>query len=528
MAIRAVEQGQEKNAASASEAFDVDKRTLYRRVSGSAVSRSMAHEGQQRLTGPEEKAVVKWCFDQDDRGFPPKLSMVRDMGLHLERKRLGKVSDAFGKNWMSRFLKRHPNLAVKLSTQLERQRAYAKDPRLIQDYFAKLSGVIRQYGLKADQIFNMDEKGFVMGLAARAKVLCRRGRRNPHVTHDGKRELITVIEMICGNGSVLSPFIINKGAGHYLGWYSNLSEENKDYQFSYSAKGWTDDKLALEWLEKVFEPESGVICSGQPRLLVFDGHGSHITYQFVSYCLSHNILLLCLPSHSTHLLQPLDVGLFSPYQHYYGIEVDNYVRSGKNIVGIKKSVFLPFLTAARNQTFSPHNILQSFISTGIWPLNARRVLGKITPTTTKRRDTLGTMPIPKSSREIRQRVLSATKLVDTLSSQSTSLSTIDRVKSIMKDLGHQLEEEIAEKEIWQELTHKLQKVDLIHNTTDKRKLSEARVLDGAALIQLRDARLEKDTKKAVAGLARKLASGASRSSRMVSLLAANVRRTDSP
>jgi len=90
----------------------------------------------------------------------------------------------------------------------------------------------------------------------------------------------------------------------------------------------------------------------------------------------------------------------------------------------------------------------------------------------------------------------------------------------MKDLGHQLEEEIAEKEISQELTHKLQNVDLIHNTTDKRKLSEARVLDGAALMQWRDARLEKDTKKAVAGLARKLASGVSRCSRNVSLLAA--------
>ena len=230
----------------------------------------------------------------------------------------------------------------------------------------------------------------------------------------------------------------------------------------------------------------------------------------------------------------VDVGLFSPYQHYYGIEVDNYVRSGKNIIGIKKSVFLPFLTAARNQTFSSHNILQSFVTTGIWPLNAQRVLGKITPSTTKRRDTLGTMLVPKSSREIRQRVLSATKLVDTLSSQSSSLSTIDRVKSIMQDLGHQLEEEIAEKEIWQELTHKLQNVDLIHNTTDKRKLSAARVLDGAALIKLRDARLEKDTKKADAALARKAASGFPKSSRKASLPAAKpattrpVRRRPSP
>ncbi|RPB02246.1 hypothetical protein L873DRAFT_1762391, partial [Choiromyces venosus 120613-1] len=76
----------------------------------------------------------------------------------------------------------------------------------------------------------------------------------------------------------------------------------------------------------------------------------------------------------------------------------------------------------------------------------------------------------------------------------------------MTDLGHQLEEEIAEKEVWQELTHKLQNVDLIHNATGKRKLSEARVLDGAALIKLRDAQLEKDEKRAVMALSRKAAS----------------------
>jgi hypothetical protein len=69
----------------------------------------------------------------------------------------------------------------------------------------------------------MDKKGFLMGLASKAKVLCRRGRGNPRVTHDGKCELVTVIETVYASGIPLSPFIINKGAGQYLGWYCNLS-----------------------------------------------------------------------------------------------------------------------------------------------------------------------------------------------------------------------------------------------------------------------------------------------------------------
>jgi len=64
--------------------------------------------------------------------------------------------------------------------------------------------------------------------------------------HDGKRELVTVIETLCADGSVLFPFVINKGVGHYLGWYKNLTLDQKEFKFSYSPKGWVDDRLAME------------------------------------------------------------------------------------------------------------------------------------------------------------------------------------------------------------------------------------------------------------------------------------------
>jgi hypothetical protein len=70
----------------------------------------------------------------------------------------------------------------------------------------------------------------------------------------------------------------------------------------------------------------------------------------------------------------------------------------------------------------------------------------------------------------------------------------DRVRTILRNLGHQLEEEIAEKNIWQHATHQLQGVKALYNATDRRKLSEARVLNGAELIALRDRRLAKDKK----------------------------------
>ena len=72
---------------------------------------------------------------------------------------------------------------------------------------------------------------------------------------------------------------------------------------------------------------------------------------------------------------------------------------------------------------------------------------------------------------------------------------MDRVRGIMSSLGHQLEEEIASQELWRELSQKLPTDDKLHNETDLSKLSEARVLDGEALMRLRDVRIEKDEKK---------------------------------
>ena len=75
------------------------------------------------------------------------------------------------------------------------------------------------------------------------------------------------------------------------------------------------------------------------RLLIVDGHNSHFSVEFLTYFSDARIQLFCLPSHTTHILQPLDVGLFGPLQKYYGKRVENYLRlTGE---GVSKRNFLP-------------------------------------------------------------------------------------------------------------------------------------------------------------------------------------------
>ena len=77
------------------------------------------------------------------------------------------------------------------------QCVFANHPGPIKDYFKKLQAVIAKYRIWGKNMWNMDKKGFILGKANRAKVMVRAGRLLPRTTHNGTRELITIIEA-CG------------------------------------------------------------------------------------------------------------------------------------------------------------------------------------------------------------------------------------------------------------------------------------------------------------------------------------------
>ena len=114
------------------------------------------------------------------------------------------------------------------------------EPQVIQKHYRDLSSLQRQHDVIDANIYNMDEKGFRQGIADRARVICRHLPRgmSGKVAIDGNRELITVVETVCGDGFVLPPLVIYKGAAHYMGWYQYLNEKACiQWKFTYSKSG---------------------------------------------------------------------------------------------------------------------------------------------------------------------------------------------------------------------------------------------------------------------------------------------------
>jgi len=150
----------------------------------------------------------------------------------------------------------------------------------------------------------------------------------------------------------------------------------KDWKFTYSKTGWNNSFLSIAWL-KHFDniTKRWLVSLQQYRFLILNGCEIHIYIAFIEYCISHRIIAYCLPSHTTHLLQPLDVGLFSPLQKAYGKEVDRLTHFGN--VAINKGNFLPILAKARTQAYTKDNILRAWRGSGLIPPNPRKVLTKL-------------------------------------------------------------------------------------------------------------------------------------------------------
>ncbi|KZL88321.1 transposase [Colletotrichum incanum] len=107
--------------------------------------------------------------------------------------------------------------------------------------------------------------------------------------------LVLLIKCISTAGNFLHPRVIYKDLQPYAGW-----------SFTATDNGWTTDETALEWLKKVFIPQTAPSQPGEARLLILDAYHSYITTEFMWRCFRNNIYVLFLPPHTSHARNFID------------------------------------------------------------------------------------------------------------------------------------------------------------------------------------------------------------------------------
>ena len=92
--------------------------------------------------------------------------------------------------------------------------------------------------------------------------------------------------------------------------------------------------------KNVFEPYSVSRTIGRYRMLIMDGHGSHATAGFDKFCTERKIIPLYMPSHSSHLLQPLGVSCFSLLKHLYGQKTQDMIQHDIHSAGKEDFLYI--------------------------------------------------------------------------------------------------------------------------------------------------------------------------------------------
>lgn len=128
--------------------------------------------------------------------------------------------------------------------------------------------------------------------------------------------------------------------------------------------GWTSESLCLDWFKTNFVPAA--TAHGDPTkpiLLIYDGHSSHTSLELIDYAIAHNIILYELPSHTTHKLQPCDVGAFAPLKREW-VKHAQQVLERDGIPMCLRDVVEVYMEA-RTKAFKADTIRSAFKRSGI-------------------------------------------------------------------------------------------------------------------------------------------------------------------
>jgi len=123
----------------------------------------------------------------------------------------------------------------------------------------------------------------------------------------------------------------------------------------------------VDYLRWFNEKTRSKLEAGKRRLLLLDGHVSHFSKAFIEQAIELDIVILCYPPHSTHLLQGLNVVLFACAKAEWTKSQDQWECETGEVV--TKETFLKVFGESYLAAFTPENNKKAFAKTGVHPFD---------------------------------------------------------------------------------------------------------------------------------------------------------------
>ena len=298
--------------------------------------------------------------------------------------------------WWHRFLERQKDLSLRQGDSTAHVRMDAMNCETMQHYFTLLEDTLEQHDLLncPSQIYNVVESG--MPLNPRPpKVVSTKGRQTKKVRYrcSGRKGQITIVACANAVGQAIPPPMVIFSANKLNpAWTKG---EIPGTQYGLSTNGWINTDLFEAWFVEHFLPNA---VSARPLFLLLDGHSTHYQPRVLCFAKEHDCIILCLPPHTTHESQPLDVGVFAPLKVQWSKVCHYFYQKNPGRV-INNFNFSSLFSEAWCRAVTPVNIMSGFRRAGVYPLNPEAVAITEQPDHSHSEDSPSTQPMTHDSPE---------------------------------------------------------------------------------------------------------------------------------
>lgn len=334
---------------------------------------SPGYNTKQVFTAELEAKLAEYIVERSQLGYGLTAFQIRQFAYEYAMANNSNIPGCWtvnkraGEDWFGGFMRRHPNLSARKPEQCSVARAMAFNKQNIENYFVKLEAVLKRHEnfRNGSRVFNLDETATTtVGEMKKVKVIGEKGVKQLHQIKSAERGiLVTTCCIICASGAVIPPVMVFprvKFTNHMTtnAYPGTLGLATK--------RGWMMSEVFVDVVKHFIR------CTGStkenPSLLILDNVQSHLSIEAIDLCRDKGVTLFTLPPHTTHKTQPLDVGLFGPFQTAYSRAYNSWTVSHPGqVCSIYEIAGL--VNEALSKAATPANIFSAFKATGIFPFN---------------------------------------------------------------------------------------------------------------------------------------------------------------
>lgn len=317
-----------------------------------------------------EKELVKYILELETMMFGLTTNDVRLLAYQLAVRNglpnsFNKQKEKAGKDWLQAFMKRNPELSLRQPEATSAARAMSFNPANVKKFFDLYDAAMDKYHFAPHRIFNCDETGITTVQGRPSKILAKTGRRQVGGLVSAERGQLVTTE-ICMNvtGTFIPPLFIFPRVRMKIELMNGAPPGSI---YACHKSGWMQLDIFVQWFHHFLQATGA--SKENPVLLILDGHATHTkNLDVIDLARENGVVLLCLPPHCSHKLQPLDVSFMKPLMTYYDQELEKWLRNHPGRV-VTTFQIAELFGNAYNRAATAQTALNGFRKTGIYPVN---------------------------------------------------------------------------------------------------------------------------------------------------------------